>query len=394
MGKRVLLLEPIGGIAGDMFLAAAIDVGVSLEALNGALQTLNIPGWEIRTASAQRHAISGIKLDVVMTAYPQGEVHGHRSWVDIAGLITRSGLGERPKALALRIFRALAEAEGRIHDVPPDEVEFHEVGSIDAIVDICGAAVALDLMGNPVVYAAPPPMGSGTTMGAHGAIPIPAPATLELLRNVPVRFVGEGELTTPTGAAILKTIATIGSFPEVTIERIGYGVGTRDWADRPNVLRASLGTMLGEGEHLVLLECNLDDCSPQILGAVVEMAMARGGLDAWIVPIVMKKGRPGHQLSILASEERRQSLLELLVEETTTLGIRESAVERTALKRHFEALDTPWGAVRIKIGEWKGRIVTAMPEFEDCRAIAAGAKVSIKDVHAAALAAWHQRSRR
>jgi len=261
-----------------------------------------------------------------------------------------------------------------------EEIHFHEVGAVDSIIDICGAAVALELLGSPRVLCAPPPLGSGTARISHGVVPVPVPATLELLRGVPVRFEGLGELTTPTGAALLKAFATVGRVPELIVDRVGYGVGTKDWPDRANVLRASLATASGPAaDSLVVLECNLDDCSPQVLGALVETLLARGALDAWITPVVMKKGRPGHLVAVLSTLDTKQAL--------------ETNVARTVLERRWETVTTPWGPVRMKLGLLGARVLNAAPEFEDCRAAAQRAGVPLKDVLAEAVAAFRRAGR-
>mgnify|MGYP001592044604 CR=1 FL=1 len=389
MSDRVLWLEPVGGIAGDMFLAAALDLGVSQSELEAQLHSLEVPGWRLEVTRAERHAIVGTHVNVVVTEPEDG--HAHRSWKDIDALITRSKLSGTAKLRALQVFRLIGEVEAQIHGTTLDEIHFHEVGAVDSIVDICGAAVALDLLGNPKVYSSPPPLGSGTIRIAHGVVPVPVPATLALLKDVPVRFEGLGELTTPTGAALLKAFATIAPPPEMIVERIGYGVGTKDWKDRANILRMSVGRVTQAATGLTVLECNLDDCSPQVLGTVVELLMSRGALDAWIAPVVMKKGRPGHLLGVLSDGEHRAALVETLLTETTTLGVREHAVSRTALERRHETVQTKWGPVRVKLGLRGDVVLNATPEFEDCRAIAAQAKVPLKDVQAAALTAWHSK---
>lgn len=391
MTDRVLWLEPVGGIAGDMFLAAALDLGVSQRELEAQLHSLEVPGWRLELSKAERHAIVGTHVNVVVTEPEDG--HAHRSWKDIDALITRSKLSGTAKLRALQVFRLIGEVEAQIHGTTLEEIHFHEVGAVDSIVDICGAAVALDLLGNPKVYSSPPPLGSGTIRIAHGVVPVPVPATLALLKDVPVRFEGLGELTTPTGAALLKAFATVAQPPELVVERIGYGVGTKDWKDRANVLRMSVGRVTQAATGLTVLECNLDDCSPQVLGAVVELLMSRGALDAWIAPVVMKKGRPGHLLGVLSDGEHRAALVETLLTETTTLGVREHAVSRTALERRHETVQTRWGPVRVKLGLRGDAVLNATPEFEDCRAIAAQAKVPLKDVQAAALTAWHSRTK-
>lgn len=386
---RILYLEPVGGIAGDMFLAAALDLGVPLEDLEGPLRTLQVPGWRFAVKRDARHEITGTHVDVVVDE-PEGG-HEHRGWADIDALIGASGLSTGAKDKARRVFRLIGEVEAKIHGTTLDAIHFHEVGAVDSIVDICGAAVALELLGDPTVYAAPPPLGSGTARIAHGVVPVPVPATLELLRDVPVRFEGLGELTTPTGAALLKAFATVAPPPQLVVDKVGYGVGTKDWKDRANVLRATLGRATAAAGALEVLECNLDDCSPQLLGALVDTLLARGALDAWIAPVVMKKGRPGHLVGVLSRAETKQRLVDTLLEETTTLGVRATAVTRTELERRHESVETPWGPVRVKLGLRAGAVLNATPEFDDCRALAEKAGVPLKDVQAAASAAWRSR---
>ncbi len=384
MGK-ILYLEPVGGIAGDMFLAAGIDLGVSPEALTQALSGLQVPGWKLAVSRAVRHAISGTHVDVALDVR---EPHPHRAYADIRALIEAAPtLSPRAKERALAVFRAIGEAEAKVHGVSLEAIHFHEVGAVDSIVDICGAAVVLDLLGDPEVHAAPPPLGSGTIRVAHGAMPIPVPATLELLRDVPVRFEGVGELTTPTGAALLKVLTRIGHPPDFIVERIGYGVGTKDFKDRPNVLRASLGRREAErAEGLWVVEANLDDSTPQLLGHLVERLLKAGALDAWVTPVVMKKGRPGHLLSAVAEARAREAVMDTVLRESTTLGVRFHRVERQALERDWVEVETPWGRVRVKRGLRHGEVLNAHPEFEDCRKVAEAAGVPLKQVMAAALA--------
>jgi uncharacterized protein (TIGR00299 family) protein len=405
----ILLLEPTGGIAGDMFLAAALDLGVSRDEVVRQLSTLKLPGWQLAVTRAQRHGITGMHVDVLVDgadlAHPdhaagrhehptnQGHSPGaHRPLSEIRAMISGSGLSSPAKARALEVFRVIGEAEAKIHEIPLEQVAFHEIGAVDSIVDICGAAIVLELLGNPEVFSTPPPLGSGTIQIAHGVVPVPVPATLEILRGMPVSFEGKGELTTPTGAALLKTFATLGPLPDCTIDRIGYGVGTRDWADRANVLRASLAHRLADVSTTVqIIEANLDDCTPQLLGALIDTLMRQGALDAWVVPATMKKGRPGHILSVLASESTHYALIGTILAESTTLGVRTHRAERTVLARRFEDVTTAFGKVRIKLGLDGERVVNAAPEFEDCRALAAQAKVPVKQVLAAAMAAWEAR---
>ncbi len=384
--RKILYLEPVGGIAGDMFLAAGIDLGVSPEAIAQALSGLRVPGWKLATSRAVRHAISGTHVDVELDAR---EAHPHRAYADIRQLIEAAPtLPPRAKERALAVFRAIGEAEAKVHGVSIDAIHFHEVGAVDSIVDICGAAVVLELLGDPEVHAAPPPLGSGTIRVAHGSMPIPVPATLELLRDVPVRFEGVGELTTPTGAALLKVLAHIGHPPNFIVEKIGYGVGTKDFRDRPNVLRASLGRVEAQqSEGLWVVEANLDDSTPQLLGHLIDKLLTVGALDAWVTPTVMKKSRPGHLLSAVAEGGKREAVVDTVLRESTTLGVRFHRVERHALARDWVEVETPWGKVRVKRGLRNGEVLNAHPEFEDCRQVAEASGVPLKQVMAAALAA-------
>ena len=382
----VLYLEPVGGIAGDMFLAAAVDLGVEVAKLESALSGLGVSGWRLRTSRAQRHAISGTHLDVEVA---EEASHGHRSLPDIRALIHGAGsLSLRAKERALAIFQVLGEAEAKVHGVPLGEVHFHEVGAVDSIVDICGAAVALELLGDPEVIAAPPPLGSGQVKAAHGTIPIPGPATLEILRGVPVRFEGVGELTTPTGAAILKACAKVGPPPELVVERVGYGVGTKDWKDRPNVLRASLARRAHQASATYVVECNLDDCSPQLLGGMMEKLLELGALDAYVLPATMKKSRPGHLLGAVVPAEKREAILAAIFAESTTIGARFYPVERFALDRRWEPVQTRYGEVRVKLALHSGTVLNANPEYEDCKRRAEEHGVPVKRVWAEAMTAY------
>lgn len=391
MTDRVLYLEPVGGIAGDMFLAAALDLGIDRAALEEGLRTLDVGGWRMKTSLAERQGLSGIHVEVVVEGAP---AHAHRPLSDILRRIDGSGLPGRARQRARAVFEALGRVEASIHGVPLEAVEFHEVGSVDSIVDVCGAALVLELLGDPGVWCAPPPLGSGTVRTAHGTMPVPSPATLELLQGIPVRFEGAGELTTPTGAALVKVLTRVAPPPELVVERVGYGIGTRVLEDRPNVLRATLGRVhRPEAAATFVVETNLDDCSPQLLATLVESLLAHGALDAWILPATMKKGRPGHLLGMLVEADRRGPLVDLLLRESTTLGVRTFAVERTTLARHHVTVETPHGPVRIKVGTLGEEALNAAPEYEDVRARAEAAGVPVKQVWAEALAAWSRRGR-
>jgi pyridinium-3,5-bisthiocarboxylic acid mononucleotide nickel chelatase len=387
---RVLYLEPVGGIAGDMFLAAAVDLGVSVDALQSGLAGLGLGAFRLVASSAERQGLTGVHVDVVPAAGPVGS--GHTPLSDILRRIDASGLPERARTRARAVFQAIGQVEASIHGVGVEAVEFHEVGAVDSIVDICGAALALELLGDPLLLCGPVPLGSGMVDTAHGRLPVPAPATLELLQGVPVRFEGVGELTTPTGAALVKVLCRAGTPPEMVVERVGYGVGTKVWPDRPNVLRATLGRPTASaGTGTYVLEVNLDDCTPQLLGTLVEGLLSRGALDAWVLPATMKKGRPGHLLGALVEGETREALVDYLLRESTTLGVRMARVERTVLDREFHTVQTPQGPVRMKVGKRGQQTLNVAPEYEDVRARAEAAGVPVKVVWAEALAAWARR---
>ena len=394
MNPPLLYLEPVGGIAGDMFLGAAVDLGVDPNALEVGLRTLGLDGWGFEVNRATRQEIAGIQLHVRVD--PEAP-HVHRPLSEILGRIERSALPGRAKEQARAVFELIGRAEARIHDVPLESVQFHEVGAVDSIVDVCGAALALELLGQPTVHAAPPPLGSGTVQTLHGPIPVPAPATLEILRDLPVRFEGVGELTTPTGAALLRVLARPGPPPPLIVQKVGYGLGRRELADRPNVLRATLGTAspAATAEEASTgvweLAVTLDDATPQLLGYLVERLIAEGALDAWVAPVTMKKGRPGHVLSALVEGERRERVVRQLLTESTTLGVRGWPVERTVLERASVEVQTPHGPVRIKLGRRGGETWNASPEYEDVRARAEAAGVPFKQVWAEALAAYAAR---
>jgi uncharacterized protein (TIGR00299 family) protein len=380
----LLVLEPIGGIAGDMFLAAALDLGVDARALEAALRTLGVAGWRLAISRKTDCGIAGTHVDVVV----EGEQPHGRGLSEILALVDASGLPPRAKAAARAVFERIGRAEAKVHGVPVEEIHFHEVGAVDSIVDVCGAAVALDLLGWPRLLSAPPELGRGLSRSAHGPIPIPPPAVVELLAGKPVRPGGPpGEAVTPTGAAILAELAEVGPLPPLVASRVGYGVGTRSWPDRPNVLRATLAEPAEAGD-LWVLETNLDDATGQIVARALEAALEAGALDAWAAPIVMKKGRPAVLLSALVDEGRRAAVTRILFAETPTLGVRRRRVERDVLAREVRTVETRYGPVRVKVAMLDGVEVGAQPEHDDCLALAREKGVPLREVIAAALAAY------
>ncbi len=387
----LLVLEPIGGIAGDMFLAAALDLGVDRAALVAALGTLGVTGWTLEVRRATSSGIAGTHVEVKV----EGEQPHARGLAEILALVDGSGLAPRARAAARAVFERIGRAEAKVHGVALEAVHFHEVGAVDSIVDVCGAAVVLDLLGWPRIVCAPPELGRGIARTAHGAMPVPPPAVLELLAGKPVRPGGPpGEAVTPTGAALLAELAEVGPLPAFVPGRIGYGVGTASWPDRPNVLRMTLGEEAalaappGPAEAaLWVLETNLDDCPGQLVARAMDAALEAGALDVWAAPVIMKKGRPGVLLCALVEEPRRAAVTRVLFEETTTLGVRRRAVERDALERALVTVETRYGPVRVKLGRADGRELGAHPEYEDCLARAREHGVAVKEVMAAALAA-------
>jgi uncharacterized protein (TIGR00299 family) protein len=396
---RALYFDVVGGAAGDMIVGALLDLGVQgldLQWLEGALAGLELRGYTLALDRVERQAIAAAKFRVIV-----GEAagaHHHRSYRDIRRLIERSTVPDRARALALDIFRALAEAEGLVHGVPAEEVTFHEVGAVDSIVDVVAAALCLDRLGSPPCFASPLPMSRGRVNSQHGVLPLPAPATAHLLRGVPLVHVsGSVERVTPTGAAILKTVVEEWcDFPPapipraeggsgsgggrpgrgVEIQRVGYGAGDRDDADLPNVLRVFELAWAGGGtrdgrvrERITVLETNLDDAAPETLGYVSER-LAAGALDAFVTPVVAKKSRPAHLLTVLCREADRQALADLLFAETTTLGVRSRVVEREALARREVVVETPWGPIGAKLASRADGVVTAHADYDACAAAA------------------------
>ncbi len=385
----LLWLEPVGGVAGDMFLAGALDLGVNRADLEKALATLGVP-FELEVTAAEADGLRGTHLEV-----RAGSGHGPpgpEGLAEILELVRRSGLAPRAREAARSLFERIGRAEARVHRVPLEQVHFHEVGALDSIVDCCGAAVVLDLLGWPRAVASPPELGQGLQKTHHGILPVPPPAVLEILSGKTIRPGGPpGEAVTPTGAAILAELFEIGAPPPFAPERSGYGVGTSRWPDRPNVLRLTLGSVAEGRGTLILLEANLDDCPGQLVARAIEVALERGALDAWAAPVTMKKGRTGLVLSALAPADRREAVARSMLEETTTLGVRFREVERVELAREWVEVATPYGTVRVKVGRLGGEVVNAHPEWEDCAARAREHGVPVKRVLEEAAAAYRRR---
>ena len=427
---KTLYLDIFSGISGDMFLGAMIDLGVDFDALESELQKLKLEGYTLSANRRQKCAIDGVKFDVHLADGGEGDHshshshdhshehshshdhehshehshgsddgHGHsRNFAQISEMIHKSTLSDWVKQKSVAVFQRVANAEGKIHGMPPFEVHFHEVGAVDSIVDIVGGCIALELLGKPRVRSGPVIEGTGFIMCAHGRFPIPAPATLNILaeRGVAITQCEEpNELITPTGAALIAEFAEdFGPMQNLTPEKVAFGLGTRDCETRPNVLRAVLGEESvksggndWETDTISVLETNLDDISSEVLGDFVERALNAGALDVVHTAIQMKKNRPGVQLSVLCAEVDADQFCEMILRETSAFGVRRTLTERRKLQRETKTVTTPHGEVTVKLGKLNGEIVQVAPEYESCRAIAAKADVPLKAVYDAAVAA-------
>jgi len=387
-------LDGSSGISGDMFLGALLDAGLSAKLLHAELKKIPLGFYELKRTRAVRGSLVGTRLEVNAPAQP-----AERHLGEIETLIKSANLAETVEARALEIFRRLADAEGKLHGKPASEVHFHEVGAVDAIVDIVGASIGLELAGIGELYSSPLNVGSGRIEAAHGTLPVPAPATAELLKGIPIYSSGvEGELVTPTGAAIVSTLAKgFGPMPAMKVEQIGYGAGSKDFHGHPNVARLFIGEAMDAeapkdglpGDELVsVIEANLDDMSPQLYGYLVEQALAKGALDVTCTALQMKKGRPGLLVSVLAEPEKSDELAELLFNETTTIGLRIYEARRKVLERESVEVETPYGRVRMKVSKRDGRVMNVAPEYDDCRRLAAEKSVPLKEVMLAAQFAY------
>jgi pyridinium-3,5-bisthiocarboxylic acid mononucleotide nickel chelatase len=424
---RIAYLECFSGMSGDMFLGALVDAGVPARVFEETVAALGV-GAKLEISRVVRSGISATKVDVYVDGkkdspreekceqgheheHPhehQGHLHSHpgessragapaphshshehsRGLSEICRIISATSISESAKKTAIAIFEALGGAEAKIHNTSIESVHFHEVGAVDAIVDIVCAAVGAEALGVDEIICSRLNVGGGMVKCAHGTFPVPAPATVELLKDVPVYSSGlQAELVTPTGAAIVKTLASrFAAFPEMMIEKSGYGAGSRDFPGHPNVVRLTIGAAAStlaaktSSETVTVLEANLDDLNPQVFGYVMDRLLEEGALDAFGMPVQMKKNRPGTLLTVLCKPEDADKLTKLIFTETTTLGVRRRDEMRQTLARRWESVGTPWGEVRIKIASMNGTVTNYAPEYEDCRRIAAQHHVPLKQV--------------
>jgi pyridinium-3,5-bisthiocarboxylic acid mononucleotide nickel chelatase len=391
---RTLYFDCFAGASGNMILGALFDLGIDREEFSKRLADLGVESFKLRDEKADRSGISAVHVDVIVP-----EVESHRHLHHIEKIISDSRLSEGVKERSISIFRSLAEAEARVHGIDIGKVHFHEVGALDAIIDIVGACIGFEMLDVEQFACSKIHVGSGFVEMAHGKFPVPPPAVAELLKNVPIYSTEiEGELITPTGAAIISTLCgSYGQISEMKVEATGYGAGTREYKDFPNVIRLMVGEAevgrsrvgspaSGGVEKLILLETNLDDTDAQVIGYVIERALEIGANDCWATPIQMKKSRPGIQLSVLCEGSNERTLMEMLYSETSTIGIRKTFVDRDKLDRKIVVSNTPYGEVRVKIAYRNGEQINAMPEYEDVRRRAADNGVSFRKVREAALA--------
>ena len=397
---RIAYFDCFSGISGDMALGALIDAGAGLDRLTSELDKLAIEGCRVRAEKVSKRGISATDV----TVDHEDSAHRPRGFAQIAALIEAGGLSERVKAKSIAIFRRLGEAEAKIHGRDIEEIHFHEVGAVDAIVDIVGVCICLDLLGVERVHASSIPTFHGSVDTAHGTLPLPSPAVIELLKGAPWRELGvEGEIVTPTGAAILaELVASYGPMPAMNVESVGYGAGKSDFGI-PNVLRVIVGEALpcqtedgsafpvtGEGgvEEVVLLETNIDDISPQIYEVLMDRLLAAGALDVYLTPVQMKKNRPAVLVTVMCAPAEVNRMSEIIFEETSTIGIRIDRRSRICLAREFATVETRFGPIRVKVARKAGQLLNAQPEYEDCKQAAAAHRVPVKLVRDAALAAF------
>jgi pyridinium-3,5-bisthiocarboxylic acid mononucleotide nickel chelatase len=387
---KTLYFDCFAGASGDMILGAMVGAGVDPQQLRDQIALLGVQGYEIDFETVDR---SGIRATYARVKTEHEHAHRHLS--DILKIIYDSRLSESIKHRASEIFSRLGEAEAKVHNAPIEKIHFHEVGALDSIIDVVGAAICFELMGIERFVSSALHVGSGTVEMDHGRFPVPPPAVAELLKGVPFYSTDViGELLTPTGAAIIKTVCeAYGQLPMMKLTSTGYGAGTRDYEKFPNVLRVMIGetdSYAGTEQPLLVLETNIDDMSPQLFGHVMERAFELGALDCYVTPVQMKKSRPGLLLTLLCRPNEREKFMRLLFTETTTLGIRSYEVDRHALERETVSVETQYGPVNVKVARLGDSVVNVMPEYEDCRRAALEGNVPLRAVQEAARAAFKE----
>ncbi len=382
---KVLFFDCFAGISGDMIVGALLDLGAKEEYLYQQLSKLKLPGYSLHIEKNQRMGIWGTDFRVLLEEsgnHSDHQHHSHRGFSDIASIIGESDLSQEVKMRSLDIFRRIAAAEAHVHGINPDEVHFHEVGAVDSIVDVVAALICMEDLKIKKVYASPLHLGEGFVHCAHGLLPVPAPAVLEILKGIPVYTTGlRSELVTPTGAAVISNLTEyFGPIPEMVVEAVGYGLGDKN-LEIPNMLRI-IRARQSSLEHLWILECNIDDMNTQYYSYLFPLLMERGALDVYLTPLMMKKNRPGNCLKVLCEEGFIDELEEILWRETSTLGVRRLQVQRRILERELVSVPTRWGPVTIKIAYHNGRLLKFAPEYEDLSRIAREADLPLREIHA------------
>ena len=375
-------LDCFSGISGDMLLGALLDAGLPFNELEKVIQSLPLTGYTLKAQKEKRNSLVGTRFIVTVNE----ETHPHRRLEDIKAIIRKGDLSETTQEKAVQIFTAIADKEAKVHDCAPDEIHFHEVGAVDSIVDIIGGVFGIEFLRIQSLYASPLPLGSGFVDAAHGRIPIPAPATIALLKDVPVYDSGlSQEMVTPTGAALVQGLAdSFGTMPPMVVKAVGYGVGSRELPDRPNLLRILIGKQQTDIhiETVVMLEANLDDMNPEWWGYMMEQLLNAGALDVIFYPIQMKKNRPGIHLEVMGRPQDKDMLMDIIFKESTTLGVRFHYGQRTILNRSMDQVDTPWGMMDVKRIFRSDGTSFISPEYEACRKIALTNNLSLKEIYA------------
>jgi hypothetical protein len=378
---KLLFYDCFSGISGDMNLGAMIDLGIDRTYLVDELNKLNLKGWELVVEKAQRHGITGTKVTVKQTRHE----HIHRHLSDIEKIINESALDLKTKELGRKIFRVVAEAEAEVHGVSPDEIHFHEVGAVDSIIDIVGAAICFNKLNVEAVTVSTVELGSGFVKCAHGKLPVPAPATVEIIKGLPVRKGGvDFEATTPTGAAILATLVTMPKMPAaIRIEKTAYGVGQKEHPDVPNLLRVFLAeSEEPQGGHdALMIQCNIDDMNPEFFEHISDELFKAGASDVFITNILMKKGRPGNILNVICECGHEDKIKEIIFNESTSVGVRTYSFRKDTLVRKFEVVQSPYGNITVKRSFYKDKEVSCKPEYEECRKIALEKGLPVKEVY-------------
>ena len=376
---KTAYFDCFSGISGDMIIGALIDLGLNVDFLKKELGKLNLKGYKIESKNIVKNGISSTKFDLI----EEHKHHGERNLKEINKIIDNSKLDNESKNTIKKIFQKIAVAEAKIHKKPIDKIHFHEIGAIDTIIDVAGAVIGLKKLGIERIYCSKLNVGTGFVEFSHGKFPAPAPATAEILKGVPIYHNNiESELVTPTGAAIITAFAEkFGEMPEMKVEKIGYGAGTKD-LEQPNVLRVFYGELdKMENETISIIEANIDNMNPEIYPYVIDKLMENGALDAYLTNIIMKKGRPAIKLTVLAEIKDTDKLCKIIFDETTTLGVRIFAAEKRKLDREIKTIKTKYGTVRVKISKSNNQIQNVMPEYEDCARIAKKYKIPLKKVH-------------